>query len=176
MKKDWMNTFHWANQAAALDNETGMIDLGMMHLYGNGTPVNHDEGLRWLVKAYEKKGPQAKDVANYLGIFFQEIGDMAKAEEWYKRSAALGSDWGMMNLGLFYQHGLYGEPDLKRAKEWFEKAIAVHGEAEADVRAELEKGSACPEIEDDPPKKVPREEIDLKSLYMPWLADMRWKK
>ena len=75
MKKDWMNTFHWANQAAALDNETGMIDLGMMHLYGNGTPVNHDEGLRWLVKAYEKKGPQAKDVANYLGIFFQEIGD-----------------------------------------------------------------------------------------------------
>lgn len=55
MKKDWMNTFHWANQAAALDNETGMIDLGMMHLYGNGTSVNHDEGLRWLVKAYEKK-------------------------------------------------------------------------------------------------------------------------
>ena len=54
---------------------------------------------------------------------------MAKAEEWYKRSAALGSDWGMMNLGLFYQHGLYGEPDLKRAKEWFEKAIAVHGVA-----------------------------------------------
>ena len=176
MKKDWMNTFHWANQAAALDNETGMIDLGMMHLYGNGTPVNHDEGLRWLVKAYEKKGPQAKDVANYLGIFFQEIGDMAKAEEWYKRSAALGSDWGMMNLGLFYQHGLYGEPDLKRAKEWFEKAIAVHGDAEADVRAELEKGSACPEIHDDPPKEAAREEIDLKSLYMPWLADMKWKK
>ena len=176
MKKDWMNTFHWANQAAALDNETGMIDLGMMHLYGNGTPVNHDEGLRWLVKAYEKKGPQAKDVANYLGIFFQEIGDMAKAEEWYKRSAALGSDWGMMNLGLFYQHGLYGEPDLKLAKEWFEKAIAVHGDAEADVRAELEKGSACPEIHDDPPKEAAREEIDLKSLYMPWLADMKWKK
>lgn len=176
MKKDWMNTFHWANQAAALDNETGMIDLGMMHLYGNGTPVNHDEGLRWLVKAYEKKGPQAKDVANYLGIFFQEIGDMAKAEEWYKKSAALGSDWGMMNLGLFYQHGLYGEPDLKRAKEWFEKAIAVHGDAEADVRAELEKGSACPEIHDDPPKEAAREEIDLKSLYMPWLADMKWKK
>lgn len=175
MKKDWMNTFHWANQAAALDNETGMIDLGMMHLYGNGTPVNHDEGLRWLVKAYEKKGPQAKDVANYLGIFFQEIGDMAKAEEWYKRSAALGSDWGMMNLGLFYQHGLYGEPDLKRAKEWFEKAIAVHGDAEADVRAELEKGSACPEIKDDPPKEAAREGIDLKSLYMPWLADMKWK-
>lgn len=48
---------------------------------------------------------------------------------------------------------------------------------EADVRAELEKGSACPEIHDDPPpKEAAREEIDLKSLYMPWLADMKWKK
>ena len=37
-------------------------------------------------------------------------------------------------------------------------------------------GSACPEIHNDPPKEAAREEIDLKSLYMPWLADMKWKK
>lgn len=83
MKEDWTNCFHWAGQAAALDNETGMIDLGMMHLYGNGTPVNHDEGLRCLYKAYEKKGPQAKDVANYLGIFFR------KSETWQSRKSGI---------------------------------------------------------------------------------------
>ena len=56
--------------------------------------------------------------------------ELAKAAEWYQKSAEQGNAEGQWRFGLMYQHGHGVEKDLVKASEWYRKSIE-QGDAKA---------------------------------------------
>ena len=176
-KEDWDNSFYWANKAASYQSEVGMIELGMLYSKGFGTVKDMDKAIQWLTAAYHLKGPQQADAANFLGLFYEERKDFKNAGEWFEKSANLGNEWAMYNLGCHYENGDITEdtqPDYRKAIEWYEKALAKEGETTKDaqdgiIRCRAALGEFEREAEMDAPSAT-----NLKQLYMPWLSTMKW--
>ena len=65
-----------------------------------------------------------------LGILYERVGDSvtqdyAIARDWYEKAAAKDFVMAMVALGHLYRDGRGVTPDLYKAEEWAEKAVAV---------------------------------------------------
>ncbi len=175
--EDEKNCFYWANKSASYRCEVGMIDLGMLYAKGIGTLKDTDKAIQWLTASYELQGVQAGETANYLGLIYEELKDFKTASEWFKKSADLGTEWAMYNLATHYEAGDLsedGRPDYEHALLWYEKAIACGGEAVNDAEEGASRCKAAAEGNTKEETELPA--VNLKDLYMPWHATMKWGK
>lgn len=58
------------------------------------------------------------------GVVGQSGNDLAKALEWYEKSAELGFAPAQYRVGNFYEKGFGGERDLTKAKTWYQMSAA----------------------------------------------------
>ena len=173
--EDEKNCFYWANKSASYRCEVGMIDLGMLYAKGIGTLKDMDKAIQWLAAAYELQGIQAGETANYLGLLYEELKDFKTASAWFRKSADLGTEWAMYNLATHYEAGDLsddGRPDYEHALLWYEKAIACGGEAKSDAEEGASRCKAA--AEGNQKEEIEFATTNLKDLYMPWHATMKW--
>jgi TPR repeat protein len=116
--------FHYAGIAAAGGESDAMAIFGVMHLNGIGTPVNHEEAVRWLRPAAEKGDAAA--MLELVYAFARSQGKavpQAEAHVWLRKSADLGNPRAMFLLAGSIERGFVpGTRD--DAIGWYRKAAA----------------------------------------------------
>ena len=117
----WLTLIRIENGYADETNGSGKIE-GL----GNENLEKIGRGLR---KLYELKGNHAGWAARILGSIFIDAEDNESAAEWYRRGAELGDDGSMFKFGVCYKEGVGIEKNLSKAKNWFQKAYDIRGEA-----------------------------------------------
>jgi len=90
---------------------------------------------------YETSGPF--DDLNKIN--YQISGNIAKAVEWYQKSAAQGNPNAQYNLGVLYDNGKGVTKDSAKSVEWWQKAAAQgHVEAQYNLGVTYQKGEGAP--------------------------------
>ncbi|WP_026759954.1 tetratricopeptide repeat protein [Selenomonas ruminantium] len=139
VERDYSIAKEWFEKAIAAGNETPFMPLGTIYYYNE----NYDKAMELYLKAVNDDNTYQHIAEARIGDLYLEGSgveqDMAKAAEWYEKSAAHGYATAMLALGDIYCDGEGNvEQDLTKAKEWYEKAKAT-GSEEAEQRlADLE--------------------------------------
>ncbi len=113
------------------DNPAIQYKIGVALINGHGTPVNKQEGFKFLKLAADQNHLQSQLTLRFCyerGIGCQR--DLAKAFEYCERAAKQGHVASQNNLGVCYAKGEGCQQDLVKAFEWYELA-ANQGEAES---------------------------------------------
>lgn len=131
---DALKAEFWRKKSA--ENSYWHAAMGLAAAYRDGSCVNQDAGkaIAYYEKVYELHGDHAGEAANQIGIIYNKQGNNAKEFEWMNNGAKEGFDWCMRNLGMCYQCGRGTSQDYRKAREWYQKAIDCHGDAEEDAR------------------------------------------
>ncbi len=117
-----LRTMH---KAADLNYARAFAELGYIYSEGTGgTPVDHEQAVKWFEKAVEKGRP---DAMNGLALQY-DFGwgverDHKKAVELYEQAVARGDTQGMTNLGFAYHAGLGVERDDAKAASLFQQVL-----------------------------------------------------
>ncbi|USQ14255.1 SEL1-like repeat protein [Legionella lytica] len=116
-------------KAAAKGNALGIYNLGLMYLYGKGTPVDYAKAKELFVKAANDK---VHDAMNQLGgIYFMGLGqprDEQQALAWYKKAADLGNANALYELGLLSETGITSKIDFAEALKYYQAAATKGNE------------------------------------------------
>jgi TPR repeat protein len=124
--------YNAGNLAAALTEFRGAAERGsrlaqfnyaMMLLNGEGTPVNVDEGKKWLRKAADANMSHAQYVYGKMyddGEFVER--DPVEAHRWFMKAAAQGHVQAELALANQFLDGRGTERDNKQAFVWYKKA------------------------------------------------------
>jgi len=111
---------------SATGNRTAARSVGVLHLYGQGAPLDYDKA-----RSSWERAAAAGDAGamTYLGGLFHSgkgvAQDYAKAREWYEKSVAAGDAGAMTYLGGLFHSGKGVAQDYAKAREWYEKAVAA---------------------------------------------------
>ena len=126
------NAKEWFQKAGEAGNGWGWYNLGIMYKQGDNDEGEIDErqALKYLQKAYDLNDEAAGKAANDIGNIFYNYNDFEKANYWFKKSGEAGYDFGWLNLGDSYKDGEGVARDKERARECFQRAYDLHGEAE----------------------------------------------
>lgn len=135
------NTKEWFQKAGEAGNGWGWYNLGIMYKQGDNDEGEIDErqALKYLQKAYDLNDGAAGEAANDIGNIFYNYNDFEKANYWFKKSGEAGYDFGWLNLGDSYKDGEGVARDKERARECFQRAYDLHGEAEGRARRALDQ-------------------------------------
>lgn len=136
-QKNNVKKVEWYKKSAEEGCDWGMRNLGMCYCDGEGVQEDQEQAIAWYQKAYELHGDAAGDVANQIGVIYYKQGNHNEEFEWFKKGAAEGFDWCMSNLGNCYRYGRGVSINYDKAREWYQKAIDCHGEAEKTAREYL---------------------------------------
>ena len=129
--------FEWYKNSAEEGYDWGMYNLACCYRDGEGVQEDQEQAIAWFQKAYELHGDAAGDAANQIGRIYDKQGNHNEEFEWYKKGAAEGFDWCMSNLGQCYRYGSGVFINYDKAREWYQKAIDCHGQAEKTAREYL---------------------------------------
>ena len=129
--------FEWYKNSAEEGYDWGMYNLAGCYRDGEGVQEDQEQAIAWFQKAYELHGDAAGDAANRIGVIYYKQGNNAKEFEWMNNGAKEGFDWCMSNLGNCYRYGRGVSINYDKAREWYQKAIDCHGEAEKTAREYL---------------------------------------
>ena len=138
VEKDYSIAKEWFEKAIMAGNETPLMPLGTIYYYWD----DFDKAMEFYLQATKDDNPYQHIAEARIGDLYWIGGgveqDMAKAAEWYEKSAAHGYSTAMVSLGDLYRDGDGNvKQDLAKAKEWYEKAREA-GDEEAEQRlAEL---------------------------------------
>ena len=127
----------WYKNSAEEGYDWGMYNLAGCYRDGEGVQEDQEQAIAWFQKAYELHGDAAGDAANRIGVIYYKQGNNAKEFEWMNNGAKEGFDWCMSNLGNCYRYGRGVSINYDKAREWYQKAIDCHGEAEKTAREYL---------------------------------------
>ena len=134
-QKNYVKKVEWLKKSAEEGYDWGMYNVAGCYRDGEGVQEDQEQAIAWFQKAYELHGDAAGDAANQIGIIYNKQGNNAKEFEWMNNGAKEGFDWCMRNLGMCYQCGRgTSRQDYGKAREWYQKAIDCHGDAEEDAR------------------------------------------
>ena len=134
-QKNYVKQVEWYKKSAEEGFDWGMYNVAGCYRDGEGVQEDQEQAIAWFQKAYELHGDAAGDAANQIGIIYNKQGNNAKEFEWMNNGAKEGFDWCMRNLGMCYQCGRgTSRQDYGKAREWYQKAIDCHGDAEEDAR------------------------------------------
>lgn len=110
-------------------------NLGLMHLYGDGTKQNSTEALSWFKKSADAGFPEAQYRTGVM--YFNGDGiaaDYDTAMSYYRKAAEQGHAKSMLNMGLIYLKGEIVPQDDAEAAEWLKRSSeAGNGEAQFDL-------------------------------------------
>lgn len=102
-KKNYNGAYKLFEESAALDSKS-MVNLAIMHMKGQGCTQSYSDAKEWFLKAAQHDNIQA---LNSLAIFYEKgmdgEADSAKALEFYKRAADLGSVSSQLKAGMLYR-------------------------------------------------------------------------
>ena len=112
------------------------FELGMLYLYGRGTPKDEKKAFEW----FEKAAVEGHKDAQYLvgAMCFDGIGitsNKIKAYEWFMKSAQQGNVDAQNVLGHMYVSGIGVSKDEKKGFEWLLKCAQ-----QGDIAAQAEIG------------------------------------
>lgn len=131
---DALEAEFWTKKSA--ENSYWPAAMRLAAAYRDGSRVNQDVGkaIAYYEKVYELHREHAGNAANQIGLIYYKQGNNAKEFEWMNNGAKEGFDWCMRNLGMCCQCGRGTSQDYGKAREWYQKAIDCHGDAEEDAR------------------------------------------
>ena len=118
-------------KAAELNDPRGQVLLGLCFIFGHGVKKNHNEGVKWQMKAAGQglaAGQYNFGVCYSNGVGVQE--DKKEAIKWYQLAAEQGYSRAQFNLAICYDEGEGVQEDKKEAVVWYRKA-AEQGDARA---------------------------------------------
>jgi hypothetical protein len=110
-------------QAAEHGNRLAQFNYAMMLLNGEGTPVNVDEGRKWLRKAADANMSHAQYVYGRMyddGDFVSR--DPTEAHRWFLKAAQQGHVQAELALANQFLDGRGTARDNKQAFFWYKKA------------------------------------------------------
>lgn len=136
-QKNYVKKVEWYKKSAVEGYDWGMYNLATCYRDGAGVQEDQEQAMAWFQKVYELHGDVAGDAANRIGLIYNGQKNYVKQFEWYKKGAAEGFDWCMSNLGQCYRYGSGVSINYDKAREWYQKAIDCHGEAEKTAREYL---------------------------------------
>lgn len=136
-QNNYVKKVEWWKKSAEEGYDLGMYNLAGCYRDGAGVQEDQEQAIAWFRKAYELHGDAAGDAANRIGVIYYKQGNNAKEFEWMNNGAKEGFDWCMSNLGNCYRYGRGVSINYDKAREWYQKAIDCHGEAEKTAREYL---------------------------------------
>ncbi len=126
--KDEKTAMEWYRRGADLGHEQAMCNLARMYILGKGVEENLEKAIEWYQKVYEKKERMAGVAARKIGDIYLHSYDYETGAEWYRRSADLGDDRSLNNLGEMYRDGRGVPKDPDKAMECFLTVYERQGE------------------------------------------------
>ena len=136
-QKNYVKQVEWYKKSAEEGYDWGMYNVACCYRDGEGVQEDQGQAIVWFQKAYGLHGDAAGDAANRIGLIYNSQGKHDEKLIWYMDAAREGYDWGMSNVGQCYRWGWGVNQDYGRAREWYQKAIDCHGEAEKTAREYL---------------------------------------
>jgi len=108
--------------AARRGNTDAEVNLGILCLYGWGTPQNFGTALYWLKSAANQGNSRAS--ANLGLLYWNGWGvrtDYAEALRYFRKAADLGDTGAMVDLGYMNDYGVGTSQDHAAAAEWYRR-------------------------------------------------------
>lgn len=123
LPKDTVKSFALYNDCAENGNmSAAMIQVGLMHKKGYGTPKNPSKAFHWFSKSADKGDPLGM---TQLGVMYKEgegvEQDFEKAFEYFKASAEKDHPTGMYGVGYCSYKGLGTTQSYTEAVKWLKK-------------------------------------------------------
>ena len=113
--------YKYLNKAIELNSIPSINTLGLLYLNGI-YPVEKD--INKAINCFKEAAKYNYAYAyNNLGKIYETKKEYKKALEYYEQSAILGESWALNKLGEFYRLGLYVKKDMKKAFDYYNKAI-----------------------------------------------------
>ncbi len=138
VSKSEANAFYWLKKAAGNKNNKAMLKLGEYYLNhtdnsnGKGTPINHQEALKWYESEELSDDNHAKCQLGYLYTLGDGIEkNYDKAFQLLSGVTKIKSSKAFLALAYLYDKGYGVSKDIKKAYEYYKKAAQL-GSEEAD--------------------------------------------
>ncbi len=133
--RDAVQAVTWFRRAAERGDASAQYNLALMYERGEGVPQDYKEAVRWLSLAADKDLVAA--ILDLAELSLQPPNstmnrDVAKAVQYYKKAANLGSAIAQATLGTIFTKGLQGKVDYDQAVNWYRKA-AGQGEPDGEL-------------------------------------------
>lgn len=119
----------YVKEAAELQNQRAIYELGEAYRIGNGVPRDPRKAQELLASIKDVYPQAAIALAAMMaeqGGARQSIGDLTtQAMAQYHAQASMGNDAAMISLARLYRDGTFVQKDLKTSAYWYRQAIAV---------------------------------------------------
>jgi len=113
--------YNYLNKAIELGSIPAINQMGLLYLNGI-YPIKKD--LNKAIDYFKKASTFNYAYAfNNLGKIYENKDDYQEAINNYEESASLGESWALNKLGEFYRLGIYYSKDMKKAFDYYNKAI-----------------------------------------------------
>jgi hypothetical protein len=110
---------------AAQGNASAQYNLGFLYEFGQGTPKNLAEAVKWYRRSAKLGNPAAQKALGLLYDIGQGVElDHAEAVRWYREAANQDFAEAQFNLGMSYARGEGVAPDPVEAFFWVRLAAA----------------------------------------------------
>ena len=129
-KPDYKKAVSWFRKSAKAGYSWGLYNLASASETGLGTELDREKAFylyQDVLNTYDDDA--AAQAANRMGLLLRWKGNQDDAYALFRRSAEMGSSWGMYNVGALLRDGIHGKPELKQAVKWFSQAYNRHEEA-----------------------------------------------
>jgi TPR repeat protein len=139
-QNDYAESFKWAQKAAAQGDLEGMYCLALCYEHGRGVKKDIDQAIKYYTRGAEMGNAECQ---HNLGCYFLRGDHLKKNQKkgfsLCMRSARQGYGLAMKTVGSCYQFGSGVDDDMKKAIEWYEKALKVLDDPELMKKVKLLK-------------------------------------
>ena len=137
--KQTLQTLESLEHRAAADSKSAQMKLAIIHLQGNGVPVDIDKAIFYYRLAAEQNVAFAQHRLARIYLDDDRVKpDPKKAMNWLQRSARLGFVQAQLDLSQLYENGAGTPQDLIRAYKWLSIASSLTDSNLESQQAELE--------------------------------------
>lgn len=171
--KDYEESVMWAEKAVAQGNADGYWTLALAYHHGRG--VNKD--INKAIEMYQKGAEAGSDSCKHNLACEYMSGENIKKDQkkgfaLIKEAAENGYGLAMRDLGRCYQFANGTPGNMKKAVEWYEKALEVIDDPELAQKTAMFKmmADADPDFGEDYPESDDDAELDLDNLPEDYLA------
>ncbi|XLS29599.1 serine/threonine-protein kinase [Flavobacteriaceae bacterium M23B6Z8] len=171
--RDYSKSTSYANKAIEEGYDMAAFQLGWMHMYGLGVPVDSikaigyfKQSLNHIKQLADENEPEAQ---NLYGLLLSEgyavNKDSEKAFNITKKAALKDHPAAISNLGYYYEYGVGVDKDCSKALEWYKKGAEIKQERSSTGLGRL-YFNGCNDIKKDIKKSIAyyKEAANLGSL------------
>ena len=128
---------YWEQLALAEDGDAdAQFNLGLMHVNGQGAPIDYSEAVKWYRLAAEQGDADAQTNLGLMHANGQGVPiDYSEAVKWYRLAAEQGNATAQSNLALMHFDGQGVPQDFVLAHMWYNLSAANGDEDGVEGRA-----------------------------------------